>query len=80
MAVLGSNGAGWKVSSFTKSLFCGDCGTASLDLRPVNVSQLEINVSKSGMARMHEPKGSTYIAMLKRSGCDGGKEKADDCA
>lgn len=41
MAVLGSKGAGWKVSSFTKSLFCGVCGAASLDLRPVNESQLE---------------------------------------
>lgn len=40
MAVLGSNGVGWKVSSFTKSLFGGGCGAASLALRPVNVSQL----------------------------------------
>ena len=43
MAVLGSKGVGWKVSSFTKSAFWGEAGAGavSLDLRPVRESQLE---------------------------------------
>ena len=40
MAVLGSKGVGWKVSSLAKSVFWGDCGAASADLRPVKESQL----------------------------------------
>lgn len=48
MAVVGSNGVGWKVSSFTKS-DCGDwdCWAAEEDLRPVMESQLLI-VSNAG--------------------------------
>lgn len=41
MAVLGSKGVGWKVSSFTKSEFWGEADAVSLDLRPVRESQLE---------------------------------------
>jgi hypothetical protein len=40
MAVLGSNGVAWKVSSFTKSDDCGDCAGCAAGLRPVIESQL----------------------------------------
>ena len=50
MAVLGSKGVGWKVSSFTKSAFWGDCVAVSLDLRPVKESQL-VTVSKDESVR-----------------------------
>lgn len=40
MAVLGSNGVAWKVSSFTKSDDCGDCVGCAAGLRPVIESQL----------------------------------------
>lgn len=45
MAVLGSKGVGWKVSSFTKSAFWGEAGAGavSLDLRPVMESQLALD-------------------------------------
>lgn len=40
MAVLGSKGVAWKVSSFTKSGDCGDCAGCAAGLRPVIESQL----------------------------------------
>ena len=40
MAVEGSKGVGWKESSFTKSLFCGDWVGAGVDFRPVMLSHL----------------------------------------
>lgn len=44
MAVDGSKGVGWKVSSLTKSLFGGgDCAGGGVDLRPVMLSQLEVD-------------------------------------
>lgn len=45
MAVLGSKGVGWKLSSFTKSAFWGEAGAGavSLDLRPVMESQLALD-------------------------------------
>jgi hypothetical protein len=60
MAVLGSKGVGWKVSSFTKSLFCGGCGAASLDLRPVNVSQLAWASATLGSEGCSQIKGKAH--------------------
>lgn len=69
MAVAGSKGVGWKVSSLTKSLCCGDCVGAGVDLRPVMLSQLVLRQYNWWCMCGGVP--CAYIVILKMSNYNG---------
>jgi hypothetical protein len=62
MAVLGSNGVAWKVSSSTKSLDWGDCVGCAAGLRPVIESQLHKELANASL--VHSVLVLTYMVML----------------